>query len=405
MSRCNQASRRMRTFVFLCILSLYSIQSVPAQSNNVLKLWYRQPARQWVEALPVGNGRLGAMVYGDPFKETIQLNENTVWAGQPNRNDNPDARTALPEIRKLIFEGKYKDAQDLANQKFISKTSQGCPYQTVGDLHLLFPGHENYFDYYRELDIARAVETTRYKVEGVNYESSIFASIPDQVIIVTITSDKAGSINFSAAMDRPSKVNISTKAHNELIMSGVTSDRDSVKGAVKFQAHVRVLTIGGTVSSSDTSLLVSNADTAVIYVSIATNFKNYQDISGDAGAKADEYLQNALHKNYQQAFSDNVREYQNYFNRVSIDLGITDSAKNPTDVRIKQFAEGNDPQLAGSVFSVWPLPAHFFIPARGTACKFAGNLEQPPLSSVGEQIHGQYQFRNELLAFGNHEPQ
>ena len=161
------------------------------------------------------------------------------------------------------------------------------------------------------------METTRYKVEGVNYESSIFASIPDQVIIVTITSDKAGSINFSAAMDRPSKVNISTKAHNELIMSGVTSDRDSVKGAVKFQAHVRVLTIGDYVLSSDTSLLVSNADTAVIYVSVASSFKNYDDISADAGAKADQYLQNALKKKYEEALRDNIAAYQKYFGRVT----------------------------------------------------------------------------------------
>ena len=133
-----------------------------AQAKSSLKLWYKQPATEWVEALPIGNGRLGAMVYGDPWKERLQLNENTVWAGQPNRNDNPDAKTALPEVRKLIFEGKYKEAQDLVNKKFISKTSHGMPYQTVGNLNLLFPGHETYSDYYRELDIEKAVVTTRY---------------------------------------------------------------------------------------------------------------------------------------------------------------------------------------------------------------------------------------------------
>ena len=133
----------------LCIISLALTINITAQNNTQLKLWYTNPAKVWVEALPVGNGRLGAMVYGDPVKEVIQLNENTVWAGQPYRNDNPSAKESLPEVRKLIFEGKYKEAQDLINQKFINKISQGMPYQTVGNLKLSFPGHENYSGYYR----------------------------------------------------------------------------------------------------------------------------------------------------------------------------------------------------------------------------------------------------------------
>ena len=138
-----------------------------AQNNSSLKLWYKQPANEWVEALPIGNGRLGAMVYGDPRKERLQLNENTVWAGQPNRNDNPDAKEA--EVRKLNVEGKYKEAQDLVNKKFISKTSHGMPYQTVGNLTLHFASHEAYSNYYRELDIEKAIVTTRYTQQGVNY--------------------------------------------------------------------------------------------------------------------------------------------------------------------------------------------------------------------------------------------
>ncbi len=350
MSRCNQVSRRIRNLVLLYILILYSIQSVSAQNNEALKLWYRQPAKQWVEALPVGNGRLGAMIYGDPYKEKIQLNENTVWAGQPNRNDNPDAREALPHVRKLIFEGKYKEAQDLVNQKFISRVSNGMPYQTVGDLHLVFPGHEHYSDYYRELDISKAVEMTRYTADGVRYESNVFASFPDQVIIVRMTADKPGSINFSAAMDRPASVTISTKGNNELILSGVTSDRDSIKGKVQFQAHLKILVEGGSVSAADTALSVTHADAATIYVSIASSFKNYDDISADAGARADQYLQNALKKKYEEALRDNIAAYQKYFERVDIDLGVTDSARNPTDVRIARFAEGSDPQLAALYF-------------------------------------------------------
>ena len=350
MSGCNQASGRIGNFVLFCILSLCAIQDISAQQSNALKLWYRQPAKQWVEALPVGNGRLGAMIYGDPYKEKIQLNENTVWAGQPNRNDNPDAREALPHVRKLIFEGKYKEAQDIVNQKFISRVSNGMPYQTVGDLHLVFPGHEHYSDYYRELDISKAVEMTRYTADGVRYESNVFASFPDQVIIVRMTADKPGSINFSAAMDRPASVTISTKGNNELILSGVTSDRDSIKGNVQFQAHLKILVEGGSVSAADTALSVTHADAATIYVSIASSFKNYDDISADAGARADQYLQNALKKKYEEALRDNIAAYQKYFERVDIDLGVTDSARNPTDVRIARFAEGSDPQLAALYF-------------------------------------------------------
>jgi alpha-L-fucosidase 2 len=321
-----------------------------AQNDSLFRLWYGRPAQQWVEALPLGNGRLGAMIYGDPCREKIQLNEITVWGGQPNRNDNPDAKEALPKVRELIFGGKYKEAQDLVNQKIISKISQGMPYQTVGNLHLFFPGHENYSEYYRELDIEKAVTTTRYEANGVSYQSKAFASFPDQVIIVRISADKPGSINFSATMDRPSKVNVSTRGDNELILSGVTGDCDAVKGAVQFQAQVKVLTEGGTVTAADTMLSILNADTAILYISIASSFRNYADISADAGVRADEYLQYALKKNFEQALRDNIAAYRKYFNRVSIDLGVTDSIKKPTDSRIADFAKGEDPQLAALYF-------------------------------------------------------
>ncbi len=335
--------------IFLSIYFLAMIK-VFAQSDSLMKLWYNHPAQQWVEALPIGNGRLGAMIYGDPYKEKIQLNENTIWAGSPNRNDNPDALKALPMVRKLIFEGKYKEAQDLVNKNFISKTSQGCPYQTAGELNLYFPANQNYSNYYRELDIKNAVESTRYKVNGVNYQSTAFASFSDQVIIVRYTADKPGSINFYASMNRPSNVDIFNLGNNELIMKGITSNYDSVKGEVKFQVQVKILASGGSVSASDTSLQVANADTATVYISIATNFKNYHDISASAGERAAEYLYNAVNKNYEQELGDNIAAYQKYFDRVNINLGVTDSVKNPTDVRIKQFHEDDDPQLAALYF-------------------------------------------------------
>ena len=321
-----------------------------AQSSTVLKLWYNHPAGQWVEALPIGNGRLGAMVFGIPSKEKIQLNENTVWAGQPNRNDNPEAKEALPEVRKLIFDGKYKEAQDLVNRKFISRNSQGMPYQTVGNLEITFPEHEKFTNYYRELNIETAVTTSCYEVGGVTYKREVFASYPDQVIILRCTASKPGKISFTASINRPAPVSVSTAGTNEVIMSGVTGDCDSIKGAVKFQARVKIETEGGSVSAAGISLVVTKADTATLYISIASSFNNYHDISGDAGERANTYLHKAIKKNYAQALVEHTADFQHYFKRVSIDLGVTDSVQNPTDVRIKQFAQGNDPQLAALCF-------------------------------------------------------
>jgi alpha-L-fucosidase 2 len=336
---------------FLCIFSLAVVTNIAAQNDSNLKLWYTQPAKQWVEALPVGNGRLGAMVYGNPLKEVIQLNENTIWAGSPNRNDNPDAKEALPLIRQYIFEDKYKEAHDLVNQKVITKTSHGMAYQIAGNLKLYFPGHQNYTNYNRELDIEKAVATTSYSVNGINYTTKVFSSFPDQVIIVRISADKPGSIAFSASMDRPSsKVDIAPRGKDELVLSGITADFEKVKGGVIFETITKIITNGGNVSATDTALIVTSADVATIYVSIGTSFNNYNDISGNADERATAFLQKAVKKNYDQALADHITDFQKYFNTVKLDLGVTDAVKNPTDVRLGQFAKGNDPQLVTLYF-------------------------------------------------------
>jgi alpha-L-fucosidase 2 len=342
----------MKKILLFWFVTLTLFIDLYAQNDSLLRLWYLKPAQQWVEALPIGNGRLGAMVFGNPNKEIIQLNENTVWAGMPNRNDNPNAKESLAEVRKLIFDGKYKEAQDLVNQNFISKTSQGMPYQTVGNLTLSFAGPENYNAYYRELDIDKAVVTTHYNRNGINYTTKMFASFPDQVMIFRISADKPGSVTFSATMDRPkpSKVNVSTNGNNELIMSGITGDHETVKGGVQFEAKIKILTTGGSASASDTSLNISNADIATIYISIASNFNNYKDISGNAHERVNAYLQKALKKQYDLSLKDHIVDYQNYFRRVSLDLGVTEAAKKPTDVRLEQFAKGNDPQFVALYF-------------------------------------------------------
>lgn len=318
-----------------------------SQTNQNLRLWYGTPAgKTWENALPIGNGRLGAMVYGNVENETIQLNEHTVWSGSPNRNDNPAALASLPEIRRLIFEGKQKDAEELANQTIITKKSHGQMFQPVGELHLVFAGHDQYTDYYRELDIERAVAKTTYTVDGVKYTREILASLPDRVLVMQLTASKPGRISFTASYSTQHKIaSIRTTPARELTLTGTTSDHEGVAGMVKFRGIARIKTEGGTQASTDTSLTVSGATKATIYISMATNFNNYRDLSGDEAARAASYLNKAYPKSFESIQKQHQLAYQKYFNRVSFDLGTTEAAKLPTDQRLQNFRTANDPAL------------------------------------------------------------
>ena len=340
----------MKVFIsfLLFLVMLCSCNNAPVNSD--LKLWYAEPATQWVEALPLGNGRLGAMVYGNPAIELIQLNENTIWAGSPNRNDNPDALEAMPLIRQLIFEGKYIEAQDLTNEKVISKKSHGVPYQTAGNLRLNFEGHANYSGFYRDLDIEHAVATTRYTVGEVEYTREVFSSFPDEVIVVRLTANKPEALSFGVTMDRPGDVKVSSDGNNLLQMSGITSSHETVEGKVEFVVLSKIVNDGGELSATNNEINVVGANSVTIFVSIGTNFVNYNDLSANAGERAESYLSKAISTDYKQMLRKHTAFYQNYFNRVSLDLGQTDSIHNPTDVRIQQFREGNDPSMAALYF-------------------------------------------------------
>jgi alpha-L-fucosidase 2 len=334
--------------MFKKLIGLLLISSCAFAQN---KLWYKTPAGTvWEAALPLGNGRLAAMVYGNPASELIRLNESTIWSGGPNRNDNPDALAALPEVRKLIFEGKHKEASKLATEKMQSKV-HGMKYQPAGDLKLDFPGHDAFENYYRELDIENAVAKTSYRVNGVQYTRSVFATVPGQVIIVRLTADKPGSISFTASLatgHKPSAVSVT--GNDELIMSGTSGSKDGVAGKVKFRTLAKVRAEGGSVKPVGSEVNVTNANAVTIYISIATNFVNYNDVSADEGKRAAAYLSKALQQNYAALLKEHVAAYQKYFNRVKLDLGSTDSTKNPVNVRLRDFANGNDPQFASLYF-------------------------------------------------------
>src|SRR5688572_5756694 len=317
------------------------------QTKPALKLWYKQPSGgTWENALPIGNGRLGAMIYGNVEKEIIQLNEHTVWSGSPNRNDNPLSLDSLPIIRQLIFEGKQKEAERIANRVIITKKSHGQKFEPVGSLQLAFNGHENFSNYYRELDIERAVTKTTYTVGDVTYTREALASFPDRVVVMRLTASKAGSISFMASFTTPQKrATIKATPQKELTIFGTTSDHETVKGMVNYKSIVRMKLEGGSLNANDTSLTVKNANAVTIYISIATNFNNYKDISGDENKRATEYLNKAFQKSYAAILPAHIAAYQKYFNRVKLDLGTTDAVNFPTDERLKNFNSTNDPQF------------------------------------------------------------
>ncbi|MDR2680558.1 MAG: glycoside hydrolase family 95 protein, partial [Tannerella sp.] len=341
--------RKLTGIMLLCTTMLLSCRTTDDRNSGNWKLWYDAPAEKWVEALPLGNGRLGAMVFGNPAAERLQLNEETVWAGQPNNNGNPNALAALPEIRKLLFEGRYREAQNLATEKVITKTNHGMSYQPVGDLNLSFAGHKKAENYYRELDISTAVATTRYTVDGVEYVRETFASFPDLVVVVRLTASKKGKISFSAGYSSPQTTE-TVLQDNDIILKGISGTQEGLEGKVKFTALTRIVTEKGNLTTGENKLVVSDADAVTIFISIATNFVNYRDLSADADKRAAGYIQDVAQKEYDKIKSDHIAYYQQYFNRVKIDLGTTDSIRKPTDVRIMEFAKANDPHLAALYF-------------------------------------------------------
>lgn len=328
--------------------------STDSESNqndlqNPMILWYDKPATIWEEALPIGNGRLGAMVYGGVNKEVIQLNEETVWSGEPGNNIRPDIKESIPNIRKLIFEGKNKEAQKLANKLLPFPLTEpinnhGMLYQTLGNLEIIFPDSSEVTNYKRNLDISKAISGVTYTSNGVTYERKIISSLADDIIALEITADKPASISCTIAVNTPHQNQNIAIIDNEIWLRGTSSDHENKKGKVKFTAIIKPQLTDGELTSSNNSLIVTNASKLVIYLSAATNFINHNDISGNADLKAKNILQEAA-KDFNQLEQAHTNLYKKYFDRVEINLGSTDSIKNSTDLRLEQFNTGNDPQL------------------------------------------------------------
>ena len=338
----------MKKMLFAVVLL---VAACTQEKDTDLKLWYDEPAETWVQALPVGNGRLGAMVFGNPSKEHLQLNEETVWAGQPNSNANPSVEPgAIDEIRKLIFEGKYRAAQDMVDQKIFFKVNHGMSYQSTGDLYLEFAGHDNYTDFYRDLDISDATAGVRYTVDGVVYEREVISSFKDDVVAVRLTASEKGKITFDASLVTPQKKHTVAVEDGDIVLRAVTGSMEGLEGKVKYTTRVRILHKGGDLTASESGLSLSGADEATVLVSTGTSFVNYKDITADADKEASEILEAASAVKYDAMRKSHVAEYRKYFDRVTLDLGSTPAAAATTDVRINDFAAGDDPQLVELYF-------------------------------------------------------
>ena len=307
------------------------------QGPDDLKLWFNHPAKSWNEALPVGNGRLGAMIFGGITSERLQLNEKSVWTG--NRNDfvNPASKAALPEVRKLLFAGQYAEAQKLAQEKMMGDKKVESNYQTLGDLHLDFEVNGYVSDYRRELDLESAVAKVSYRAQDVNYTRELFSSAPDQALVFRLTASQKGAITFNMQISRPGNKASIQVSGNEITMTEHVGDGVGVKMAAK----VKLLMDGGTLQVNNQTVSVEKANTVTVLLTAATDYK-----CEDHLLVATQQMASIEKKQYDDIKKEHIEDYQQYFKRVNFDIGSTDAVYFPTDVRLTAIQKGNiDPHL------------------------------------------------------------
>jgi len=332
-----------------------------------LKLWYHQPATVWNEALPIGNGRLGAMVFGGVAAEHLQFNESTIWTGRPHCYDHEGAAQALPRMRDLLNEARrldlcgehdlarlrQKEAEDIGTKEFMSVPLRQKAYQPCGDLRLLFSGLGGPLtDYRRELDLDSAVATVGFRSGETRFVRESFASFPDNVIVLRIRADRPGQITFTARMDSPhgsaTVANIprtALKNGNQLALFGGVD-----LGGVKFEARLTANVEGGSSAVMDDAVMVERADSVMLVLTAATNFRDYADLGADPSLRCDAILSKVAGKSFDELLENHVADHQRLFRRVSLNLGRTAAADLPTDQRLRNFSEGDDPDLVALAF-------------------------------------------------------
>ncbi|MEU4745068.1 glycoside hydrolase N-terminal domain-containing protein [Actinosynnema sp. NPDC023658] len=318
---------------------------------NDLALWYDKPAgSEWLRALPIGNGRLGAMVFGNADTERLQLNEDTIWAGGPHDYTNTQGAANLAEIRRLVFANQWTQAQDLINRTMLGNPAAQLAYQPVGDLRLTFPSPGTVSGYQRWLDLTTATTVVTYVANNVRYRREVIASAPDQVIAVRLTAETPGSISFTASFSTPQRATASSPDGTTIGLDGKSGDQRGIAGSVRFLALAKVVTEGGSTSSSGGTLRVSNATSATLLISVGTSYVDFRNVAGDYQGIARGRLNAAQGTAYDVLRSRHVTDYQRLFGRVSLDLGRTSAADQPTDVRIAQHNSTTDPQFSALLF-------------------------------------------------------
>ncbi len=347
----------MKILPLLLLASFGSVNAAHAQTGDLL-LWYEEPAASWVEALPVGNGSMGAMVFGGLEEARYQFNEDTLWVGEPHDYAHVGAVEHLPAIRRLLFEGKQKEAEQLATKEFMSIPLRQAAYQPFADVLLTFPGHGEATDYRRQLDLDTAIATTSYASNGVRYTRETFASFPDQVVVIRLEADAKGKLQFAAELRSPHQESeMHVLSASSLLTEGKVGEgrtRNTVfPGKMKFGSFLLITLEGGECRGREDALEVTGADSATLFLLSATSFHSYRDISADPVQRLYDYIEtndDFFGTPYPEIRRRHVEDHQALFHRVSLDLGTTEAAASPTAQRIHEFAEANDPQLATLLF-------------------------------------------------------
>ena len=316
-----------------------------ADTNNFV-LWYQKPAKAWVDALPIGNGRLGAMVFGGVERERIQLNEETLWDGGPRDTNNPKALEALPKVQQLLFDDKNEEATKLAGETMLGIPERIKSYQSLGDLFLKFFHDGEPTEYHRELNLNTGIAKTTYRCEDVNFSREVFATAVDNLIVLRIESDRAGQLAFDVAITREQDASVEAIAANILRVDGQCGD-----DGMRFSVYLQVQIEGGTVQSENNQLTVRDANTVTLLLAAATSYINQNDASGSPHALCEGHLTDIDGKSYTTIRADHVADHQDLFQRVHLDLGTTTATNLPTDERLEAVKAGaSDPGLAALYF-------------------------------------------------------
>ncbi|HYP13661.1 MAG TPA: glycoside hydrolase family 95 protein, partial [Bryobacteraceae bacterium] len=324
----------------MLLLALFTL-SAAAQP---LELWYREPAAEWTAALPIGNGRLGAMIFGRIAEERIQFNEHTVWTGGPHDYARAGAYRHLDAIRGLLRAGRQREAEELAMREFMGEPLRQNAYQPFGDVLLRFP-HKDATGYRRSLNLDSATASVVYKAEGVEFRREMVASFPAQVIAIRLTASKPHSLSFEATMSSPHTNTKTFVEGNSVTLEGSVAD-----SAIRFQARLKVMTHSVHVSADKGAILIKGADSATLLLAGATNFKTFRDVTADPAQRNRATLTALNRQDYTRLLDEHLADYQRLFRRVSLTLGAAATARVPTGERVMRFAASPDPDLIALLF-------------------------------------------------------